>query len=1673
VLEPYKRGLLLRHRHGLVARYDAPDRGGRLRRIEDRNGNAITLAHRPDGITIVDALGRTITASISDGLIRELRDHAGRTWGYGYDGDSRLVEVVRPATTGFSAGTTVSYDYDAEHRLTTITSPNGAVVLVNKFDDQSRVVAQEQGDGTFRFEYWSGRRGARARAIRTTCRMPNGGTATIEHDADGHPTSTSIDVRREAFAAEDLPAGAGPTVPVVTTTRYNADGEAVEQTRPAGNRVRWTWAEKDPDPRNRGNLRRVIDLPADGAADQAELVTTFEHEPVFQYSTAITDPRGHVTRHRYDATGNLVATTHPPVTIQPVSAAPPRPAPVTRTAETTFTWNRRGQLLSMTAIDGAVSTYEYYPAVDPGGTRGLGTATADPAADCGYLARITRGVGKDALRTSYAHDAFGNVTSVIDGKGNPSRLAFDALGRLERITGREPVGATADYRFDANGNEVESRQSFERNVRDDATGAVATATSTIRELREYDVLDRLVARTIVGDDRSIAERWGRDAAGRIVRHVQPSGNSTEYAYDELDRLLVKTFAAGTKESSTHRYAWTPNGVVRAWTDGNGHTYVNRFDGFHRLVGFADPLGTTKTQALDAAGNVVRVTIRGDAAKVPLMEATYHVDEWDRTFRSDFAWHGPDGSALGSSAWAGEPGIVSTVVEYGGDGLPGAIWSESGNVVTVDRDDLGRATAIHDLSGERWSVARDDNGNPTAVDYRHETDAAEPDWSVDLAWDELDRLAVRQVGEDAPRRYRHNAIGQVTGHVTRTGIDIRHLHDGLGRRVGHAYWVPGVEGVEAQSISRAFEFDDTFRLAASTDAEGNRTVYRHDALDRQVGVVYADGTAAQVDYDANGNVVRVIDQNGTETVNRYDAANRLVERSHGMVDAAEPFVERFDYDPVGRLLGAHGPGGSVARTYDSLSRPLTERQGRKTVRFETDAAGNLTTIRYPGGEVVRRRHDVRNRVTAVETKDGEVVGGVRYGPADAVDGLDLGGIIRVACAYDGQLRLTSIEYRTIADGTLVDGFRYAYDGAGRVAHEIELREGPASGSRFTFDAANRPVLARYGVRDVRDPASAFELETCYEYFPEGRWRRRIDRDGRGKVLRDRTGTLTRRNRYRRFGDVSFEHDAAGNVTRKGTDNPGFCLYSYDPQNRLVKTECYDKNLNRTQLIEYFYDALGRLVRKVVTDQAGNTTETTYVWAGTVLLEEYENGVLVRTYVYGLASRPAKLVVDKGGQRLDYVFVHDGRGQASGLVKGKDPNAFAERYGYEITGSSFMKEIDGLPVDLPSRAGARSSFLNAILNDDGLGGLRDWATGTLAGLGGSHIPQDIKELLNSLSSLIGKEKKGITGTLNDQMTGYLSWLGLGSSKMPTTSGPARSGKPTNGLMGGTSTKASGGDSDSSGATKSSTPASEGGDGPGMFDFGSDTFVSEMGMPSRPRSKSNAPDMPFKPDWSLYAADTKKDGGTTGGKDGGSTGGKDGGTTGGKDGGTTGGKESDAPTNTTLTPEPKNDPDPGGLKNMPAPASPGSSGGLIDRVQSLKSQYWKEVETHSTYSWPKHPNATPGTKYVDPDQAGGIIVVRPEMIDMKLNGRKQPVNPNGGNGDEPLDPSTIPPGAGGLDPTQTLVDPDALAFIPSGDTPAKVAMAPKKYVQGHEPGSGLPINEGGRDDTTHTSNTTGDLP
>ena len=677
---------VLRRRFGRSYRFHAPEAGGAILSIEDRNHNVIQLSYSARGIVILDTMRRSISVAVNEGRIQGLTDHAARNWKYVYDKDDRLVEVIQPATADFPQGTSLRYAYDTNHRLISMTDAKGQTYLVNTYDKSGRVVEQQHGSGLSKMAYDTvGTGGDGFPTYRTTCQEKNGSTRVLDHNEAGNVIVSTLQVRRESFAPEDIAGLTGDKIPVTTTSSYNRNGELISRRFPPGHEAKWTYTEGQSNPLNQGNHSQITQLPqANVASDQTSIVTTYEYEPTFQSLASQTDPRGNTTSYQYDAQGNLTATTFPAVSIQPLDGGPVRATPFMRTQQCKYAYNSMGQLLRRTDIDGSVTAYHYYPIDDPCGTRGPSSATAAPDRVCGYLACVVRDADGAKVTNEYGYDQFGNADSVFDGKRNATRLRYNAMGKVECAIGREPFKHRIDYKYDANYNEIESAQSFERPVLDDATQKPTLTSTTLRELKEYNALDSVTARSIVGDGKIVTESFGRDDSERVVRHIQPLGTVTEDACTTNATCLIeKNSAVGTKETFTERFTYTFNGAARAYTDGNGNRTTHHYDGFQRYRGFTDPGGTTKNQWFDEADNVVRVRVAGNdgapskasetarGESEPLTDVHFHFDQWNRAYRMDQAWRDlATGRALGQSTWNGETGIMSTVVEYARERAPG-------------------------------------------------------------------------------------------------------------------------------------------------------------------------------------------------------------------------------------------------------------------------------------------------------------------------------------------------------------------------------------------------------------------------------------------------------------------------------------------------------------------------------------------------------------------------------------------------------------------------------------------------------------------------------------------------------------------------------------------------------------------------------------------------------------------------------------------------------------------------------------------------------------------------------------------------------------------------------------------------------------------------------------------
>ena len=771
---------------------------------------------RPDEFRIRDTYGRFLTLATGDGVVQAVTDQADRRWGFVYDDQRRLVQVDRPATRGFAEGTTVTYGYDDTHRLVSITNARGTTWLENRYDDDGRVGEQRHGAGHYRFTY---EQAGQLPVLRTRCLQKNGGLLEIEHDEDGHARARTLHVRRTAFLPEDIAPVVGDFIPVVTHCEYNGNGELTHRRLPGGRETRWTYSDAEGDARSRGNLVEIVELPTAGAdTPYQELVTRFEFEPRFQQVTSKTDAGGATTSYEYDSRGNLVVATYPVVAVQPVGDQLGNALSVERVLRSRYAYNPAGQLVEFTDVGGSVTDYEYYPAHVPLGVVRRKEHHAARSEAGGYLARVVRDAGGARVTTGYGYDRAGHLAETVDGKGHATRVHCDALGRIETVVGRDSA-SRVDYNYDADSNPVESVQTFTRPVNDGETS------SSLRELRVFDELGDVIERGIVGDDLAVTERLVRDEAGRVVRVIQPLGETTEYVYDERDLIIEKRVGVGASEGFAEPFSYDLDGAPRCHTDGDGNAVLHRYDSFQRYAGFTDPAGTTTEQSVDEVGNAARVAV-ADAEGRLLTEARYSYDSWRRVVRADRAWFAAeDGRPLGASSWDGREGVVSTITEYEDNGLPTKLWGETGNIVNVRYDGANRLSSISDSSGRALAFDYDENGNVRALTKSGRGDDGVVELAERLTYDPMDRVASRQWADGSTERFRRNELGALIGYVAPSGLEIKHTLDGLGRPSGHVYEVAG------QRIARAYAYDASYRLQAYTDAAGNHTTYEYDALGR--------------------------------------------------------------------------------------------------------------------------------------------------------------------------------------------------------------------------------------------------------------------------------------------------------------------------------------------------------------------------------------------------------------------------------------------------------------------------------------------------------------------------------------------------------------------------------------------------------------------------------------------------------------------------------------------------------------------------------------------------------------------------------------------------------------------------------------------------------------------------
>ena len=503
-----------------------------LQAIRDQFGNTLTIAHsegQKGNITrITSPHGRWVKFTYDgSNRITEITDNGGRHLKYEYT-SGLLTKAID------AAGRETKYAYNGSSQMTSVTDARGNKYFETKYDANSRVEKQTDGDGgTFEFAY---KLNGEGKVESTTLTEPRANKRKLAFNAEGFLTSETVGLETEGEATTGF-------------ERQAATGLLLSTTDPLG---RKTALEYD----GKGNVKEVTRLAGTGEAETTKLA----HEPGTNRVTEATDPLGHTTKYQYGAKGELLKQTDP------------------LGHETTLEYNGDGEPTAITNADNETTKLAYEhgdlsAVTDPLGREsrqfvdalGRVTAITSPGGQqtrFGYNEdnELTSARMPSGAETTIKYDADGDPISITDPRGGETTATYDVMDRIESESdplkhsvemtydkadnlvkavdrrgnvsefAYDPIGRLASASFGVSGKTAESTIEYEydkanrlTNIDDSASGEYVLS---------YDNLDRLDG--LEGPNGSVGYEY--DAAGRRERMTATGLGTVAYEYDNASRL---------------------------------------------------------------------------------------------------------------------------------------------------------------------------------------------------------------------------------------------------------------------------------------------------------------------------------------------------------------------------------------------------------------------------------------------------------------------------------------------------------------------------------------------------------------------------------------------------------------------------------------------------------------------------------------------------------------------------------------------------------------------------------------------------------------------------------------------------------------------------------------------------------------------------------------------------------------------------------------------------------------------------------------------------------------------------------------------------------------------------------------------------------------------------------
>ncbi|HEX9722782.1 MAG TPA: RHS repeat-associated core domain-containing protein [Vicinamibacteria bacterium] len=685
-----------------------------------------------------------------------------------------------------------------------------------------------------------------------------------------------------------------------------------------------------------------------------------------------TDGPGHVTSYTYDAQGNVLTETNP------------------ANETTTFTYDAQGRVLNRLDPDGALTTFTYGPFGILSMTDPL-QRTTTVEYDARGLRRSIRDAG-DGLFT-LTHNELGDLTSVTDPLGRSVRYEYDDMGR--RVLVGDTMGNTSRFSYDARWRlqKVTRGDGSSIEITYDAAGRRSSVSDALggRTSYLYDGAGRLER---IVDSLNGVVTLAYDSMSNVTSFTDQRGHVTRFEYDAFRRVTRITYPDDTFQT----FVYDEAGHLESQTDRKGTLITFLSDPVGRLLGETYSDGTPSVSyAYDAAGRLARAENDADTLTWTYDLAGQLSNETSARNHSSVAYtYDPLGNRVSVSL----DGDLFASYEYDATSRLRSI-TYGADVFRFEHDDALRRTRSNLPNGVTTTYGYDPASRLAHITATSGTDSVS---AADYAYDLAGRVTERSTDE-LTETYSYDALGRLSS-VDRTGSDLGHwayAFDAAGNRTSamndrnvttSTYNArneleredPGgpllIRGeldepgtVEVNGEPAALLADNRFETTVNvpgetstvevtaTDGSGNVRTHTYE--------VDVDGTRADFQYDANGNLIERAE--GATTWNyEWNGENQL---TRVLGDGVE--VARFAYDPLGRRVQKTTALAATAYTYaDTRILRETSVPG-DTIRYIHGPEIDEPLAADRGGELTFFHLDALGSVVGTTNANGERTSSIRY------------------------------------------------------------------------------------------------------------------------------------------------------------------------------------------------------------------------------------------------------------------------------------------------------------------------------------------------------------------------------------------------------------------------------------------------------------------------------------------------------------------------------------------------------------------------------------------------------------------------------------------------------------------------------------------------------------------------